>query len=180
MDTTNSKALLAALQSQSENLANISDSLHRLVLLESIRLTPEQRREMTMTDEIIAKQGADILSSLMATPQVPFTNQRGRIESNDSLSLGSNRSPNCHLRDNPLDHLETTRSEGKMKTLKLTVYLWRDGLPVGTDCWDSGMVYVPAEHRKNPGKGTLFNSPAEMGAAMKQELKGAGLVPASS
>ena len=56
MDTTDSKALVAALQSQSENLANISDSLHRLVLLESIRLTPEQRREMAMTDEIIAKK----------------------------------------------------------------------------------------------------------------------------
>jgi len=40
--------------------------------------------------------------------------------------------------------------------MKLTVYLWRDGLPAGTDCWDSGMVYVPAEHRKNPGKGTLL------------------------
>jgi hypothetical protein len=30
------------------------------------------------------------------------------------------------------------------------------------------MVYVQAEHRKNPGKGTLFNSPAEMRAALKR------------
>ena len=55
METTDSKALLAALQSQSEIFANIAESLHRLVLLESIRLTPEQRLEMDMTDEIIAK-----------------------------------------------------------------------------------------------------------------------------
>ena len=55
MDTTDFKALLAVLQSQSENLAKMADSLHRIVLLESIRLTPQQRQEMAMTDEIIAK-----------------------------------------------------------------------------------------------------------------------------
>ena len=62
-----------------------------------------------------------------------------------------------------------------MKTLKLTVYLWRDGLPAGSDCWDSGMVYVPAAERKLPGKGTLFNKPEEMGDALLKELSAAGL-----
>lgn len=56
MDTPDFKALLAVLQSQSKNLAKMADSLHRIVLLESIRLTPEQRHQMAMTDEIIAKK----------------------------------------------------------------------------------------------------------------------------
>ena len=62
-----------------------------------------------------------------------------------------------------------------MKTLKLTVYLWRDGLPAGADCWDSGCIYVPAAERKLPGKGTLFNSPDELPAAIRKELSAAGL-----
>ena len=62
-----------------------------------------------------------------------------------------------------------------MKTLKITMYLWRDGLPAEADCWDSGMVYVPAAERKLPGKGTLFNKPEELAGALTRELEAAGL-----
>ena len=62
-----------------------------------------------------------------------------------------------------------------MKTLKLNVYLWRDGKPAGTDCWDYGCVYVPAANRKLPGRGTLFNKSGDLPEAMRTELAAAGL-----
>lgn len=64
-----------------------------------------------------------------------------------------------------------------MKTLKLTVYLWRNGLPADADCWDSGTIYVPAKERKLPGKGTLFNKLDDLPKAIAKELKAAGLTP---
>jgi len=66
-----------------------------------------------------------------------------------------------------------------MKTLKLNVYLWCDKLPAGADCWDTGVIYIPSEHRKLPGKGTIFNDPDGLGAALHRELKAAGLSASS-
>jgi len=68
-----------------------------------------------------------------------------------------------------------------MATLKLTLYLWRDDLPAGADCWDYGSVYIPADERKlrGRGRGTLFNRPEDFAKALHKELRAAGLNAAS-
>jgi hypothetical protein len=53
MEAKDATQLVAAVRAQSQALERIAADLHRIMLLISIQLTPEQRTEMAKTDAII-------------------------------------------------------------------------------------------------------------------------------
>lgn len=68
------------------------------------------------------------------------------------------------------------REDPTRKCIKLSLYLWTDTLEKG-EAFDAGCVYVPAEQRKaKGGRGTLWNRPSDLPAALLKELEKAGIV----
>lgn len=69
-----------------------------------------------------------------------------------------------------------------MATRKLTVYLFNDGIDPATEAWANGCVYLSvganldiADAMTPGGRGTMFNSVAGIGEAVRVELAKNGI-----